>query len=170
MSIECPQCSSFNASGALHCDQCGASLSGRGGSGSKGVPPLVVGILLLLVGGGAFLFFGSGSEPAPSPNAREPVASERGMGGGTSFRESPGRAATPDLTEPAGELLAQDAAVASGRLVAGWLQLEDPHGDAIDRIATAATRGGWIAVPYLCAMVQVRLHCTWLLATVTQKF
>ncbi len=152
MSIECPNCSSFNASGALHCDQCGSPLAGGGRASSKGVPPLVVLLIAILVGGGAFVYLrgggdasspldGDSSPESPRPQTSPPVA-----------RSGGGRAGTQDLTEPAGELLAQDATVSSGKLVAGWLQLEDPHGVVIDRIATAATREGWLAVPRLAAL------------------
>ena len=145
MSIECPHCSSYNADGALHCDQCGGSLAARGSRGGAGVPPWLFGLVLILAGVGGFFAL---QKPEPTPTTPgTPVASEerpsRTLPRSPTPNPSDPRPAPP---EPIGEMLAQDRDSSTGRVVAGWLQIEDPHGFALDRQATAVSKEGWLAL------------------------
>ena len=144
MAVECPRCASYNAEGALHCDQCGAALRGGGASRRKpgaaliAVSALAAGLALLLV-----LDRGGGREsPPPGEEGRVALREPR-----PSPPETPPERPQPSPPPPVEELLLQGTGGSSSRIIAGWLQFEGAQGNVLGRVAVGATRGGWIAVP-----------------------
>ncbi len=146
MSIECHRCSSHNAEGSHFCDQCGSPLGvGEPGKTKKSLSRLWV--LLTVCALGWFLHDQIDLERGERGRDRDGGASESGTS-----NDALGDRTSEVLEDPPAELFAQETSQGSGKLVAGWLQFEDPHGVVLERIPTAVTRGGWLAVPRLVAL------------------
>lgn len=146
MATECPQCESYNADAALHCDQCGAPLGAGGRGGGPGVPSgavLLVGLVLVALGLW-FLFGENGWFGGPTDTGAD--------SGGAPPDPAAGDANAFPLSGEDTLDVDDEGAVDTARPVAGWLEFEDPHGAVIGRLPAAASREGWIAVPRIAAL------------------
>lgn len=60
--------------------------------------------------------------------------------------------ALPLVDGSTGDWLSNEQDALGSAVVAGWLQFVDPHGEVIERIQTAVSREGWLAVPRRVAL------------------
>ncbi len=144
MSRQCLRCDSYNQPDALHCDQCGSSLS-PGGERTEIRSTVLFPALLLIVALGLF-FIDWDSLQQLTPD-QDSVVDLRPLENLDSVEEKTALIADLSPWDPA---LSDDPQAAPDEflpLLWGWVEVEDRLGLSLAKVPGLVTSAGWLAIP-----------------------